>query len=124
MNVNQITQTNDVAVQQPARVDETAEAKQNRGLDGKEALQSTAVQEKEAKSAEELQEVAESLNEYMNDFQTQLGFFVNEDLNDTVIVEIKNRETDELIKQIPSEEVVAIREKMAELTGLLFDKSV
>ena len=45
-------------------------------------------------------------------------------LNHQVIVEIKNRKTNELVKQIPSEELVTIKEKMAELTGLLFDKSV
>ena len=87
--------------------------------------QNESVEKKEKEeSSKELQEVAESLNEYMDDFQTQLGFFINEDLDNEVIVEIKNRKTDELVKQIPSEEIVAIREKMAELTGLLFDKSV
>ncbi len=74
--------------------------------------------------ADEIKELADSLNEYMDGFQTDLGFSINEKLNHQVIVEIKNRKTDELVKQIPSEELVAIREKMAELTGLLFDKSV
>lgn len=73
---------------------------------------------------EEVKEIAESLNEYMGDLQTNLGFFIHEDLDHQVIVEIKNKKTHELVKQIPSEEIVAIREKMAELTGLLFDGSV
>ncbi|RLB86862.1 MAG: hypothetical protein DRH26_16665 [Deltaproteobacteria bacterium] len=71
----------------------------------------------------ELKELAATLNEYMDDLQTNLGFSIHEGPNRQVIVEIKNRKTDELIKQIPSEELVAIREKMAELTGLLLDKS-
>ena len=90
------------------------------------ADQSQATEQKEEKSppAEEIKELAETLNEYMDDLQTDLGFFMHEKLNHQVIVEIKNRKTDELIKQIPSEELVMIKEKMAELTGLLFDTSI
>lgn len=122
MNVNNITPTKETVVQPPVQVEGTGG--QNRATENKEIIQAKQVQEQNAESKEELKAVTESLNEYMSDFQTQLGFFINEELNDEVIVEIKNRNTDELIKQIPSEEVVAIREKMAELTGLLFDKSV
>lgn len=73
---------------------------------------------------EQLQEMADTLNDYMDELQTNLGFFINKKLTNPIIVEIKNRKTDELIKQIPSEELVKIREKMAELTGLLLDRSV
>jgi flagellar protein FlaG len=69
-------------------------------------------------------ELVDELNEYMNDLQTQLGFSIREDLDHQVVVEIKNRETEELLKQIPSEELLKIREKMEELTGFLFDQSV
>lgn len=88
--------------------------------------QSQATEQKEEASppAEEIKELAETLNEYMDGLQTDLGFFMHEKLNHQVIVEIKNRKTDELIKQIPSEELVMIKEKMAELTGLLFDTSI
>lgn len=84
----------------------------------------TAQKEEESPPAEEIKKLAETLNEYMDDLQTDLGFFMHEKLNHQVIVEIKNRKTDELIKQIPSEELVRIKEKMAELTGLLFDTSI
>ena len=90
-------------------------------------VQTTLAEEKkpgETPPAKEMKELANDLNEYMDDLQTDLGFFINEDLNHQVIVEIKNRKTNELVKQIPSEEIVEIREKMAELTGLLLDKSV
>ncbi|MDD4273755.1 MAG: flagellar protein FlaG [Desulfobacter postgatei] len=88
--------------------------------------QSRAIEQKEEESppAEEIKELAQTLNEYMDGLQTDLGFFMHEKLNHQVIVEIKNRKTDELIKQIPSEELVMIKEKMAELTGLLFDTSI
>ena len=69
-------------------------------------------------------QIVDELNEYMNNLQTHLGFSIREDLDHQVVVEIKNRKTEELLKQIPSEELLKIREKMEELTGFLFDQSV
>lgn len=86
--------------------------------------QATEPKQEESAPTEDIKELADSLNEYMDDLQTDLGFFMHEELNHQVIVEIKNRNTHELVKQIPAEELVTIKEKMAELTGLLFDKSV
>ncbi|MEA1968368.1 MAG: flagellar protein FlaG [Thermodesulfobacteriota bacterium] len=81
-------------------------------------------QEEKPSSTEEMQELTEELNEYMDDLQTNLGFYVKEDKKHQIIVEIKNRKTDELVKQIPSEELLTIKEKMEELTGLIFDAKV
>ena len=72
-------------------------------------------------SAEDLKEVATEINEIMDDLQTSLGFSIREELNNQVVVEIKDRKTHELIKQIPAEELLTIKEKMEELTGLLLD---
>ena len=75
-------------------------------------------------SAKEAEQVTADLNEYLNGFQTNLSFSISEKSNHQVIVEIKNKETNELIKQIPSEEILELREKMEELAGLLFDGAV
>ncbi len=75
-------------------------------------------------SPDQAMELAEEMNDLMDDLQTSLGFFVHEKLNHQIVVEIKNRETDELIKQIPTEEFLAIKEKMEEFRGLLLDQSV
>ncbi len=75
-------------------------------------------------SIEESIEIADVLNEMMSELQTNIGFSIREDLNHQVVVEIKDRKTDELIKQIPTEEMLKIKEKMEELTGLIFDQSV
>jgi flagellar protein FlaG len=83
------------------------------------------VDKKEAHvSVEEAKGLSEELNDYMDDLQTDLGFSIHEDLDNQIVVEIKNRETGELIKQIPTEEMLQIKEKMKELTGLLFDQRV
>ncbi len=49
---------------------------------------------------------------------------LHDEIDNQVIVEIKNIETDELIRQFPPEELLQIREKMIDLTGLLFDQQV
>ncbi len=72
----------------------------------------------------EAKEIVEDLNEHMDTLQTHLGFSIREDLGRLVVVEIKNRKTDELIKQIPSEELLKIMENMKELTGIIFNQSV
>jgi flagellar protein FlaG len=81
-------------------------------------------QQEDRLNAKATKELVEELNDYMDDLKTSLGFSIREELNHQVVVEIKNRQTDELIKQIPSEELLKIRERMAELTGFLFDQSV
>lgn len=125
MNVNTVQKTQEIAVpgtlsaeaEVSNKVNKTAEQGQSSFIEQKQ-------QQEEAPPVQEMKELANDLNEYMDDLQTDLGFFINEELNDQVIVEIKNRKTNELVKQIPSEEIIEIREKMAELTGLILDKSV
>ena len=75
-------------------------------------------------SAEEAKEITVDLNDYMNDLQTNLRFSIYEKLDHQVVVEIKNKQTDELIKQIPSEALLELRVKMEELSGLLFDEVI
>ncbi len=75
-------------------------------------------------SAEDTKQLVDELNEYMDDLQTHLGFSIREDMDHQVVVKITNRKTGELLKQIPSEELLKIRQRMEELTGFLFDQSV
>lgn len=83
-----------------------------------------SVSSKEPVSSKDVREMVEVVNEYMTGFQTNLGFYIREDLNHQIVVEIKDSKTDELIKQIPTEEMLLIKEKMEELTGLIFDQTV
>ncbi len=79
---------------------------------------------KDSISSKMLEKITEDLNDYMDDLQTDLGFTINKDEDHQVIVEIKNRKTNEVIKQIPSKELLEIKKKMEELTGLIFDHKV
>ena len=90
----------------------------------KEVQKADKTMEDKPLSAEETEQITVDLNEYMNHLQTNLRFSMYEKLDHQVVVEIKNKETDELIKQIPSEELLKIRVKMEELTGLLLDEKI
>ncbi|MCK5312103.1 MAG: flagellar protein FlaG [Desulfobacteraceae bacterium] len=90
----------------------------------KELQKTEKANQGESLSAEETKQITEDLNEYMSDLQTNLRFSMYEKLDHQVVVEIKNKATDELIKQIPSEEILELRVKMEELTGMLFDAKI
>lgn len=81
-----------------------------------------AEQPEKEKTIEQTKAIVDELNAYMDDLQTNLGFSINQELGNQVVVEIKNRQTDELVRQIPSEALLKIKEKMIELTGLFFDE--
>lgn len=87
-------------------------------------MQQEQSKKEEGLSAEITKEITTDLNEYMNSLQTNLRFSMYEKLDHQVVVEIKNKETDELIKQIPSEALLELRVKMEELSGLLFDEVI
>jgi len=112
-----------VPVSAPDKVETLKKARNQTPDDHRQAQQAKKDQENKL-SAKELKEVASEINEIMDELQTSLGFTIREELGNQVVVEIKNRDTHELIKQIPSEELLAIKEKMEELTGLLLDHSV
>jgi flagellar protein FlaG len=65
----------------------------------------------------------EKLNQIMQSQQTNVSFSVDEDANATVIRVFKT-ETGELIKQFPPEQILAMKERVIESIGLLYDNKV
>ena len=82
-------------------------------------------QEKESKNEQSLQISQEALDDLKNDFEmihnVGLQFSLHQETNRT-IVRVINEETQELIREIPSEEMLNIMAKMDEMMGVLFDK--
>ena len=78
-------------------------------------------------SAEELQNVVKRLNENVQMVNRDLQFSVDEQSGRSVI-RVVNAETQELVRQIPSEEVLRIsqyiKEQTADVSGLIFQTSV
>jgi flagellar protein FlaG len=78
-------------------------------------------------SAEELQKVVKNLNEHVQMINRNLQFSVDEDSGRSVI-RVVNAETQELVRQIPSEEALRIsriiKEQISDVSGLIFQTSV
>lgn len=79
---------------------------------------------KASTSAEDLRNRLRPLVEEINDKitatrQSQLKFSIDSQLG-KVIVQVVDSTTDEVIRQIPPEEVLALQKRMAEMRGILF----
>jgi flagellar protein FlaG len=67
----------------------------------------------------DLSRVSEGLNRYLTSSQRNLNFRVDESSGRTIIT-VVNPETNEVVRQIPPEELLALARTMRE-AGLLFD---
>lgn len=74
-------------------------------------------------STEEVKEVVESFQEMSETIQTKLSFSVDEE-NNEIVVKIFDKESEELIRQFPSDEMLSLQDKMSDLAGFLFDQQV
>jgi len=75
-----------------------------------------------ARAEEVAQEVAQGLNDLVHELHRELRFSVDQDSGETVI-KVVDRETEEVVRQIPSEEVVALRKRLEEAAGVIFQDS-
>ena len=71
----------------------------------------------------DVEDMVEALEDFANTVQTRLNFTIDDGTED-VVVKIMDKETDEVIKQFPAEEILELREKMQDLSGLLFSTNV
>ncbi|MCG8633724.1 MAG: flagellar protein FlaG [Desulfobacterales bacterium] len=71
-------------------------------------------------SREETEELVEALEDLATTIQTKLNFSINETTND-IVVKIIDKDTDTIIRQFPSEELLELQEKMIDLAGFLFN---
>jgi len=69
---------------------------------------------------EQLQELTTKLNKEMEPLNPDIKFSYDEKINE-LVVNVIDKNTDRIIRKIPSEEALKIMEKMRELVGALFD---
>lgn len=72
------------------------------------------------KMRRELEAAIERLNEQAAQSSRSLGFSIDEKI-DVVIIRVTNKETGELIRQIPAEAVIRFAHSLEDLRGILFD---
>lgn len=70
-----------------------------------------------------LQEAVDRLNEQMQRNGRDLSFSMDERINRTIIT-VKNIQTGEVVRQIPTEEVVRIAHSIEDMKGLLFNETL
>lgn len=75
------------------------------------------------KMQQELEEAVERLNKMMESGRRGLGFSVDNKLNLTVVT-VKDTNTGEVVRQIPSEAVIRVAHRIEDLKGILYSKDV
>ncbi len=84
-------------------------------------LAKQAAQEKEAKQPmdrQELSKVVEEINQFVQSIQRELRFSIDEDSQSTVI-KVFDSKTDEVIRQIPAEEILNVMNSLSDMSGVL-----
>ena len=72
---------------------------------------------------EEVNQAIDEIKQQMSDIGRKINFSVDEDLN-IVIIKVVNKDTEEIVRQLPSEEVVEIARNIQENKGLIFQEKV
>jgi flagellar protein FlaG len=83
-----------------------------------EKPQSKIVLQKEKPSAEEIKKGLEAINTQLRSLNSSLQFTVDKGTDD-VVVKIVDNDTGKVIRQIPSDDVLRIREHLKEKSGLI-----
>ncbi|KUK03031.1 MAG: Flagellar protein FlaG protein [Thermotoga sp. 50_1627] len=73
-----------------------------------------------SKTMDSLKKTFERLSRF---FKTEAQFTIERELN-MIIIKIKDRDTGEIVRQIPPEVAVRIAKNLQELMGILFDEKV
>ncbi|MFY0655910.1 flagellar protein FlaG [Neptunomonas phycophila] len=71
-------------------------------------------------TTEEVQDVVDKLNGLMQNGQHNLNFSVDEE-TDNVVVKVMDGETEEVIRQFPSEETLKLSKHLEGMLGLIFN---
>lgn len=71
----------------------------------------------------ELRDVVEDVQQYLLEHNIRLSFSLHDKTGD-LVVRVLDKDTGEVIRQIPPEEMLRLREKLEELTGVLLNGKV
>lgn len=79
--------------------------------------------QKEKPSAEEIQKDLDAMNSHLESMNMSIQFNVDKGSKD-IVIKIVDRNSGEVIRQIPSDEVLRLREHMTEMAGLIVQETV
>jgi flagellar protein FlaG len=67
------------------------------------------------------QKLVKEIQSYLDNLNIQLSFSIRDKTGD-VVVRVLDRESGDVIRQLPPEDLLDLRDKLSELRGTLFDK--
>ncbi len=70
-----------------------------------------------------LEDVVQDVEEYLSQMKVDLSFKLHEDTGD-MVVQVINGKTGEVVRQLPPDEVLELREKLKDLRGVLFEGTI
>jgi flagellar protein FlaG len=81
---------------------------------------SESVQPSQKMDAEEVQAMLDKMNEFMHNGQRNLNFSIDKDTDD-MIVKVMDTQTQEVIRQFPSEETIKLAKHIEGMMGLILN---
>lgn len=90
---------------------------------GDNSFRSEVANEDVSLTVQEIEQTVESLNDAMEMLRRGLNFRIDDD-NGRTVIKVIDKETEGVIKQIPSEDVIKLVNHMQEMQSLLFDERV
>lgn len=96
---------------------DTSTAKQD-----EQRLQERKADERQV-AEQQLAKAAEELQSRLDEMGTNLQFEVD-DKTESIVIQVTQRESGEVVRQIPAEEILDLKAKLENLIGVLFDKQV
>jgi flagellar protein FlaG len=105
----------------PDRPEVTGLKKQNAASESAPLFPEDTEQERELRESD-VEEVAKFLNDSAKLFDVSLKFRLEEDIN-RIVVSVVNKETEEVVRQIPPQEIIDLANRLSEMVGVLFNET-
>ncbi len=121
MKLDGVAHTSSTNGLNPSKASETLsnEVKQQNEIQKNNPKENELGNEKLSKKT--IKDAIENTNRKLVSTDRKFEFSINEETND-VIIRVINKETDEVIREIPSEKILDMVAKMMELAGLFIDE--
>jgi flagellar protein FlaG len=89
----------------------------------REVVRAQKTLQKETRSAEEIHKDLDAINVQLSILNRSIQFSID-DSTDDIVVSVVDKESGKVIRQLPPESILRLREHMKEISGLIFEENV
>lgn len=118
----QAPSSTDKAIEVVAKVSEIEKIAEQRAAEKVEQEQIVAKESQREAQQIDLEKVAEKLQEFVGNLNTSLQFSVDEE-SGRDIIKVLDKDSGDVVRQFPSEEVLEVIKSLSKATGVLFDET-